>query len=219
MRSRQQSHPGIDVPDGARVTPVDASLASENAPTHQPLLMLGDRCVYLISVPLGLVAATQLCNDPGPDVDQPVPPFELVADLVGIGDRADAALERRRELGVLGHRLPFPGGFARFRRELFDRRDDRLHLLVTEQHRAEHHLLGQLLRLRFHHQHRRLGAGDHQIELGPLQLRGGRIQHVAAIDVSHSDPTDGPVEGDPGYRDGGRRSRHRHHVGIDLRVQ
>ena len=54
--------------------------------------------------------------------------------------------------------------------------------------RAEHHFLGQLLRLRFDHQHRVLGAGHDQVELRSFELGGGRVEHVLAVGDSRRAP-------------------------------
>ena len=49
--------------------------------------------------------------------------------------------------------------------QFVDRLDRGLHLLVAVDDRAEHHVLGQLVRFRLDHQHGGVGAGDHQVEL------------------------------------------------------
>ena len=47
--------------------------------------------------------------------------------------------------------------------ELDDRIDDLLKLAMSEHHRAEHHVLGQLLGLGLDHQHAFLRAGDDEV--------------------------------------------------------
>ena len=85
----------------------------------------------------------------------------------GFGQRRNA----RGERFVLGRRLPVPQRLADGVGQFVDRLDHGLHLLVAEHHRTQHHFLRQFLRFRFDHQHGVFGAGDHQIQLGILQLR------------------------------------------------
>ena len=89
---------------------------------------------------------------------------------------------------------------------------------VAEHHRAEHHVLGQLLRLRLDHQHRVLGAGDDQVELRLLELRRGRVEHVLAVDVADARGADRAVERNAGERQRRRDADHRRDVGIDFRI-
>ena len=92
----------------------------------------------------------------------------LAADLVG---RAQPGLrpvadQARCSASSLAGGLPVPLRLAGIAHQLVDRVDRDLHLLMAEHHRAQHHVLGQLLGLGLDHQHRALGAGDHQVRAG-----------------------------------------------------
>src|SRR3989442_859367 len=92
---------------------------------------------------------------------------------------------------VLRRGLPVPGRLAGLFGQRMDGLERGLHLLVAESHRAEHHVLGQLERLGFHHQHALLGPGDDQVELRPLQLAHRRVDDVLPVDVTD------PARADP----------------------
>ncbi len=96
--------------------------------------------------------------------------------------------------------------------------DHRLHLLVAEHDRAEHHVFGQLVRFRFDHQHRGFRTGDDEVELRARELRLARIQHVRAVDVADPRRADRAVERDAGQRDRRRRADERGNVRIGLRI-
>ena len=121
-------------------------------------------------------------------------------DLRGVGRLEVARLLR----GLLG--------------EADDRLDHRLEMLVAEHHGAEHHVLGELLRLRLDHQHGVLRAGDDEVERGVLHLRDRRVELVPAVDVADARGADRAHEGHAGERQrrGGRDDRH--DVGIVLEV-
>lgn len=76
----------------------------------------------------------------------------------------DQAEDFLLELGVVGERQ-LAGFLGRLFCELDDGFDDRLEMPVAEHHRAQHVVLGQLFRLRFHHQDRIVSPSDDQIEL------------------------------------------------------
>ena len=65
---------------------------------------------------------------------------------------------------MLGH-LELPGLLGAVLGQRDDQVDHRLELLLAEQHRAEHGLLGQLLGLGLDHHHGIARAGDDQVEL------------------------------------------------------
>ena len=125
---------------------------------------------------------------------------------------------RATSASSFARRLPVPSRLAGFVGELVDRADRRLHLLVAEHDRAEHDLLGQLLRLGLHHQHRVLGAGHDEVELRLLELRRGRVEDVLAVDVADARGADRAVERNAGERERGGDADHRRDVGIDLGV-
>ena len=83
---------------------------------------------------------------------------------------------------------------------------------------AEHDVLGQLLRLGFHHQHAFRGAGDHQVELAVFNLRGGRVEDVLAVVVADAGGGDRAEERDAGQRQRGRAADQGDDVGVVLQV-
>jgi hypothetical protein len=125
----------------------------------------------------------------------------------------------RDERFILRRRLPVPCRLAGDLGQLVDGLDRALHLLVPEDHGAEHHVLGKLVRLGFDHHHALLGPRNDQIELGLLELRGGRIDHVLPVDVAHAAGADRPVERHARESERGRHREHRRDVGIDFRIQ
>ena len=89
-----------------------------------------------------------------------------------------AALSASTTPAVAAGRGPGPLRLAGFGDELVDGVDGDLHLLVTEHHRAQHHVFGQFIGFGFDHQHRVGGAGDDQLKLRIDQLGLGRVEDV-----------------------------------------
>jgi hypothetical protein len=144
----------------------------------------------------------------------------LVGDGVGLGElRLGLARDRRRELGIGRGFAPLPRGLACLCRELADRPNRDLHLLVAMHDRAQHDVLGQALGLGFHHQYRIGGAGNHQVQRRGLQILRGRVEQILAIVVADTRSSDRPLEGHPGEAQRRRCAQHRRHVRIDLRVE
>ena len=144
----------------------------------------------------------------------------LVADLVS-GEQVGLRQFRHAcdQRLVLRSRLPVPFRLAAFTDQLMDRVDRDLHLLVTEHHGAEHHFFAQLLRFRFHHQHRAFRTGDDQVERRFLHLRTRRVQHVFVVDVGHACCADRAVERQTGHSERRRRADQRGDVSGDFGVQ
>ena len=142
----------------------------------------------------------------------------LLRELVGgaqvaLGDAEHGTLDLRhvRRLKVarlLGGALGEPD----------DRVDHRLERAVAEHHGAEHHVLGELLRLQLHHQHGVGGAGDDEVELRLLHLLERRIEHVAAVDVADASGADRAHEGHAGQRQRRGGGDHADDVGIVLKI-
>ena len=105
----------------------------------------------------------------------------------------------------------------------FDQRvdgiDRSLHLLVAEHHGAQHDVFGEFLGFGLDHQHRSLGAGHDQVHLAGLELGGGRVEDVLAVDVADAGSADGAVERKARDRERRRGADHRRDVGVDLGVQ
>ena len=112
--------------------------------------------------------------------------------------------------------------FARLLRgllgQLDDRIDHRLEVAMTEHHRAEHDLFGQLLGFRFDHQHGVGGAGDDQFELGVGHLVERRVEHVFVVDEADARGADRTLERRAGKRQRRGRGDQREDVGIVLHV-
>ena len=97
--------------------------------------------------------------------------------------------------------------------------DRDLHLLVTEHDGAEHHRFRQQLGLGLDHQHGVGRTGDDQVEIGGLQVLGGRVQQVLAVAIADPRGADRALERDPRQRQRRGGAKHRRDVGIDLRVE
>ena len=130
-----------------------------------------------------------------------------------LGNAEDFRLERL----VVGS-----GKLARLFRGLFgelnDGVDHRLNMAVAEHHRAQHDLLGQLFRFRFHHHHGVLRAGNDEIELAFLHLVERRIEHVFVVDEADAGAADRPHERCAGERQRRRGRNHGDDVGVVLLV-
>ncbi len=85
-------------------------------------------------------------------------------------------------------------------------------------HRAEHHLLGELLGLRLDHQHGILRAGHDKVERRGLDLVDRRVELQLAVDHADAGGADRPHEGDARQRQRGRGRDHRQDVGVVLEV-
>ena len=110
---------------------------------------------------------------------------DLLGNAIGLGDGlAELGGNRVLKRRVFGRRLPGPGLGAGIAAQRADGADRGLHLLVAEHHRAEHHFLGQLLGLGFDHEHRLLGAGDHEVELRVLERLVAGVQQVLSVLVA-----------------------------------
>ena len=61
-----------------------------------------------------------------------------------------------------------------------------LNLFVRELDSSEHHLLGHLLHLALDHQNIVDGTADHDVQIGVLHLREGRVDDVLTADTGHT---------------------------------
>ena len=117
---------------------------------------------------------------------------------------------------VLG--LQFPRLLGGALGELDDGVEHRLEMLLAVDHGAEHHVLGQFLRLGFDHQHGVCRAGDHEIEGAFLHLVDHRVEHILAGDIADAGGADRSQEGHPRERQRGGGRDHRHDIRIVLHV-
>ena len=102
--------------------------------------------------------------------------------------------------------------------ELDDRLDHRLVMPVTEHHRAEHDVFGQLFGFRFHHHHGVLRAGDDEVELAFRHLVDRRIEHVLIVDEGDARGANRAHERRAGERERGGSRHHRHDIRIVLLI-
>jgi hypothetical protein len=90
---------------------------------------------------------------------------------------------------------------------------------VAEHHRAEHDLFGEAVGFRLDHHHAVTGARDHEVQVGFLELLGGRVEQVLAVRVADAGGGDRTVEGQARQRERRRGADHRRDVGVDLGVE
>ena len=82
----------------------------------------------------------------------------------------------------------------------------------------QHDLFGKLLGLGLDHQHRVLGAGDDEVEVGVLHLFERRVDDEFALDPADAGAADRAHERHAGEAQRGRGGDHRENVGIGLHV-
>jgi len=133
---------------------------------------------------------------------------------VGLGEGANLAAQGL----VPGRRGPVPRLGAGLAGECVDGLDGDQHLIVTEDHGAEHDLFRQLLGLGLDHHHGIAGAGDHQIEPGGLQRGAAGVDDVIAIHVADAHGADRPVERHARQAQRGGGAEHGRDVGGHVRV-
>ena len=90
---------------------------------------------------------------------------------------------------------------------------------MAEQDRLGHDVLGQDLRAGLDHHDRVARAGDDQVELGLLELAGGRVDDELAVDPADAHGADRAVERDLADRQRGRRGDRAEDVGVVLLVR
>ena len=217
MGSRQHPHLGGDRPHGAGVAAVDAQAGIKDGVANDVGFQVLEQRRHPLRVdPLAGQHRTRRILG---SVDLRVANLLLLLP-VGLGQRRarqriHTGGQRPVLLGLLGQR---PGVLGGDLGQLDDRLDHRLEMLVAELDRAEHDVLGQLVRLAFHHQHALAGAGHDEIELGLLGLRHGRVQQVLAVDVGHTGGAQRTKERDAGQRQRGGAADQGNDVGIVLQI-
>src|SRR5215472_7682150 len=111
-------------------------------------------------------------------------------------------------------RRQLPGLFRALLGQIDDGADHRLELLEAIGDGAQHDLFGELLGLRFDHQHALGRAGHDEVERRFRQLLLQRVQDILPIDIADAGGADGAEEGNAG--DGQRRRGTDH--GDDVRI-
>ena len=163
--TRQDAGADGDGTHGAGVAAVDAGLARQDLIAHDARLQL-EQDVAHIGGGRRVFVGSQLGLHIGFDGLDALRTLLLDAQFVGvthgIGRQTVHTVD---EGGVLLGGRPFPLGLAAGFHQLLDGLDDGLHLLVTEHHGTQHHVLGQLLGLGLDHQHGLVGTGHHQVQL------------------------------------------------------
>ena len=220
MGTRQHTGTNGDRTHRLGVATVDARLSGQDPPAHRGLLQLFDSTHHLGLVESRGLAATQLCLGCGDGCIDGGIAIHLVGNGVGIAQGvATGRFDSRLQCVIGDHfrhcddRLVYLGG------QFLDRVDRHLHLLVTEQHRTEHNLLGQLVGLRLDHQDGVLGTRNHQVQVRVLTQPGRSIQDIAAILVADPRGADRPLERCTGNRQRGRCADQRRDLGIDTWIE
>jgi hypothetical protein len=90
---------------------------------------------------------------------------------------------------------------------------------VTEGHGAEHHFFAEQLGFGLDHQHRVLGAGDDEFEIGVLEVTDAGVQHVVAVDHTDLGSTDRALERHAGQDQGGGSADQRRNVAVHFGIQ
>ena len=220
MRTRQHTDLDGDRTDGGRVAPIDARLTGEDALADDVALELVELVIDLVGGELRCLTGAQLLDDALLDLADTGIPGLLLDDAVGIGERTvRRSRHGRLELRSRGALLPVPARLAAFLDELVDGVDHHLHLLVAEDHGAEHHVFGEAVGLGFHHHHAVLGAGDDEVQIRFLELLGGRVEQILTVRVADTGGADGAIEGCARQGEGRRGADHRRDIGVDLGIE
>ena len=218
VRARQDADLGDDGTHRLGVAAVDATAGVEDVPANDlGFDLLEDAADLLLGRALRALR-TEMGHGLGLGGIDRLVALHFVRDRIG---RAHVLLDQSEhvllELGVVRH-LVVARLLRRLLRELDDGLDHRLEMAVAEHHGAEHDVLGELLGLRFDHQHRVLRAGDDEVELALRHLLERRVEHVFVVDEADAGGADRAHEGRA--REGERRRGrdHRQHVGVVLEV-
>ncbi len=217
--ARQHADLGEDRAHRRQVASVDAALMIEDVPAHHLRLGVVERLGDLFGLELGFAVRrqqrTQHLRLRG--VDRGVALLLLRNRIgspeIGLADFEHGLLDR----GFVC-RLEFARLLGGSLGEIDDRLDHRLERRMTGHHGLQHRLLGELLGLRFDHQHRIGRAGDDEVEDGFLHLLDRRVDLDLVLDEADARAADRTHEGHA--RQGKRRrgGDHRQDVGIVLHV-
>src|SRR5690606_17912927 len=208
----------VDGAYGARVASVDARLAVENLAAHDARFDVEEDFLHDVRIDV-FEFARDLLQRVAADFVQARVAGLFLLDREGFAHLTlDQLGDARDERFVRRCRLPIPRLLARFVGQFVDGVDRGLHLLVTIDHAAQHHVFGQFLGFGLDHQHGVFGARDNQIHVAQLELRGGGVEYVVAVDVAHARRADRAVEGNAGNRQRGGNTQHRDDIGIDFGI-
>ncbi len=164
--ARQQARADRYRTHRAGIAPIDSRFAVEDLAAHDLRFQLEADFLDCIGFRPAFRTDANFGEDARPDIVDRRGARLLVLHLERGTQIALAQLcDPRGETSVLRGRLPVPHRRPGLVDQFIDELDHLLHLLVAENHGAEHHVFGQLLRFRLDHQHGLLRAGDDQIEL------------------------------------------------------
>src|SRR5579862_462428 len=195
MSTREHSDLDRDRTHGARITSIDARLAGENALAHDATLEFEELVVDRFGTPLRHISGGQRRLRLLLDLSDARVPLLLVGDAIGLAERPLGTCRQRRLQRTLGGRwLPLEAWLARLIGKRANLTYGFLHLLMAEYHRPQHDLLGQSLGLRFDHQYRIGGAGDHQLEARAGLVGARRIEQVLPVFVTDAGRADRAIE-------------------------
>ena len=91
-----------------------------------------------------------------------------------------------------------------------------LDFFVGELDGLEHHVLGDLVHLAFHHHDVLFGSGDHQFQVGFLHFGEVRVDDELAVDAAHAHLGDRSQEGKVAGGESGRGGQAGEGVGLDV---
>ena len=93
-----------------------------------------------------------------------------------------------------------------------------LHASMGEKNRLQHLIFTRLLGLALDHDHGIARTSHHQIDRGLFLQRLGRVEYVAAIDISHPGSGNGPGKGYIREAERHGSAVHGQHIGLHLRI-
>ncbi len=193
--ARQDADLGDDRADGAGVAAVDTDAGVQDGVADDVGFQVVEQTLRLVGVQAlgGQRGGGGLLGSPNLLV-----PSLLDLLLIGFGDagaaqRVDSSGQSKLFRGLFRQRPGFLGGVFG---QLDDRVDHRLEGRMPEGHGTQHDLLGELLSLRFDHQHAFGGAGENQLKLTGLHLVLRRVQDVLAVLIADAGGGDRPEERD-----------------------
>ncbi len=202
-----------------RVAPVDTRMSLQDPLAHQAIFQIEEFRADVIGREFRIIAGRELRERGRLDL------ADLRVTLLLLGDRVGGGqilfrngTYRRFQLRVAFRLDPVPLRLAGFGNELVDGLDGDLHLIVSEDHRAQHHFLVQALGLGLDHENAFGRARDHEIELRLGELRRRRIQQVLAVAISDARRADRAQERHAGNRERRGRTDQRGDVRIHFRI-
>ncbi|MCY1393025.1 hypothetical protein D9M71_79120 [compost metagenome] len=206
--------------DGAGVAAVDTRFAVDDVLANGAVFQQAEHVLDFTGRELAFALTGELGDDLFTQGVQGRITVLLDGNGVGFGNGGtELSLDGVDQGGVLDRSAPVPGRLAGFGSQLGDGADDRLELVVGEQHGAQHLVFGQLVGFGFNHQHGVFGTGHDHVEAGALLLFVIRVEDVAELRVeANAGGADRTGERNAGDRQGGGGADHGGDVRIGLLV-